>query len=156
MPTTNGHQVETGCVLDNHFGWHNHARLVGVAASLGFPISDDDQAIVDRYDTGDPDQTTDDDFEIVAGQGGIVDDAINWLNDHTPYECPTCGQPVEMTDSGGWWRHVGLQGDCPVRLMDHARGYLWHWYEGDFMLSPWCGGDDPDCDDDTCAHWSFQ
>lgn len=147
MPTTNGHQVETGCVLDNHWGWHNTARAIAVAVDLGYPITDAESDTVACYDIDE------DCADEVIGQGGILDDAVNWLNDHTPYECPTCGQPVEMTDSGGWWRHVGLQGDCPVRLMDQARGYLWHWYEGDFMLSPWCGGDDPDCDDDTCAHW---
>jgi hypothetical protein len=83
MPTTNGHEVVTGLVLDGHYGWHNHARMIGVATSLGFPISDDDQAMVDRYDTGDPSQTNEDDAEAVIGQGGLMDDALEWLNDHT-------------------------------------------------------------------------
>jgi hypothetical protein len=115
MPTTNGHEVVTGCVLDNHFGWHNHARLINeVAIPFGFVLDDEGQAAVDRYDTGDPDQTDENDPEVVMD---ILREAEDWLNEHT-------------TD-----------------------GYLWHWSDGDFFLSPWCGGDDPDCDDDECAHW---
>ena len=151
MPTTNGHEVSTGCVLDNHWGWHNHARLIATAVELGFPINDEEQATILRYDAGDdPDGSL---AEVVAGQGGIMDDAEAWLNDHTPAECFHCGQPVELTDSGQWWRHVGLWRDtCGVQFADHARHYVWHWHDGDFLLSTLC--DDPDeCTDDMCGHW---
>ena len=108
--TTNGHPVQTGCVLDGHWGWHNHARMIGVATDLGYELDDDAQALVDRYDAGDSDYESGDP-EIVAS---IMDDAERWLNDHT-------------TD-----------------------GYLWHWQDGEFFLSPYCGGDE-DCDDDECV-----
>ena len=112
MPTTNGHAVEVGLVLDGHYGWHNHARMIAEAVGLGYEVSDADQAIIDRYDSGDQ---QDDDFEIVHD---LMDDAERWLNEHTD------------------------------------DGYLWHWSDGEFFLSPMCDNDD--CDDDTCAHWSFQ
>lgn len=149
MPITNNHPVNVGLVLDGHYGWHNHARLIAEAVSLGFPITDDDQAMVDTYDAGE----TDDDHESIIGQGGIMDDAEAWLNANTPAECTHCGQPVEWRQSG-WWTHIGLRGQCPLRMSDTAKHYLWHWSDGEFFLSPQC--EDDDCDDDTCAHWSFQ
>jgi hypothetical protein len=30
-------------------------------------------------------------------------------------------------------------------------GWMFHWRDGEFFLSPIC--EDGDCDDDTCAHW---
>ena len=147
MPTTNGHLVNTGCVLDNHFGWHNHARMIEVATGLGWDLSSEDWATVVLYDSGDSDPNGND-TEIVMS---LMDDAERWLNDNTPSVCTSCGQPVQLTDSGVWWTHSGLQGDCEYRMMDHAQHYVWHWHDGDFMLSPMC--DDGDCDDETCAHW---
>jgi hypothetical protein len=84
----------------------------------------------------------------------MMDEAERWLNEHTPAECRDCGQPVESHPTG-WWSHIGLRGQC-WRLSDgeSVQGYLWHWSDGEFFLSPMC--DDEDCDDDTCAHWSFQ
>ncbi len=35
------------------------------------------------------------------------------------FQCSYCAEPVERTDSGGWWRHVdSLTGPCGYRLMD--------------------------------------
>ena len=31
-----------------------------------------------------------------------------------------------------------------------ADGFVWHWSDGEFFLSPYCGDDDG-CDDETCA-----
>jgi hypothetical protein len=31
------------------------------------------------------------------------------------------------------------------------QGFVWHWCDGEFFLSPICGDDD--CEDETCAHW---
>lgn len=150
MPTTNNHNVTTGLVLDGHYGWHNHARMIAEAVGLGYVISDDDQAIVDRYDEGDSDPNGPDDEVVVD----IMDSAERWLNEHTPGCCKDCGEPVE-SHLTGWWSHVGLRGQC-WRLSDgeNVQHYVWHWTDGEFFLSPMC--DDQDCDDETCAHWSFQ
>jgi hypothetical protein len=151
MPTTNGHEVQTGCVLSAPYGWHNHGRLIDVAESLGFPLTNADRDLVSNYNmTGGID-----DAEYVIGQGGIMDDAEAWLNANTGVECLTCGQPVQRTDSGAWYVHVGLQGDCPVRMSDSAQHYVWHWTDGEFYLSVLCE-DAETCQDETCAHWSFQ
>lgn len=77
--TCNGHVVEPGCVLDNHWGWHNHARMIEVATGLGFVISDEDQAVVDRYDSGES-EDDDNDSEVVSD---LMDEAERWLNDNT-------------------------------------------------------------------------
>lgn len=37
-------------------------------------------------------------------------------------------------------------------LNDHTEeGFVWHWHDGEFFLSPMC--EHGDCDDETCAHW---
>ena len=146
--TTNGHAVQTGCVLDNHWGWHNHARLIFLAADLGFPLDEADADHVRAYDEdGDEDY-----MEVVAGQGGIMDDAEQWLNDNTVPTCRDCGEAMYAT-SDGFYRHVGYSNGrtpCGVAATDTVQHYLWHWHDGDFFLSPYCGGDD-DCADDMCA-----
>lgn len=111
MPTTNNHEVVVGLVLDGHFGWHNHARMIAVATDLGFELDVAGQRDVDFYDSG---ETNDNDSvtEIVMD---IMDDAERWLNEHTD------------------------------------DGYVWHWSDGEFFLSPMC--ENGDCDDETCAHW---
>lgn len=113
MPTTNNHPVNVGCVLSAPFGWHNLARMIAVATDLGYVISDDEQAIVDRYEAGDSDPDSND-HEVVIE---MMDDAEAWLNEHTD------------------------------------DGYLWHWSDGEFFLSPFCGDE---CDDEMCACWSFR
>jgi hypothetical protein len=32
-------------------------------------------------------------------------------------------------------------------------GFVWHWHDGEFFLSPMCE-DEEGCTDETCAHWS--
>ena len=176
---TNGHEVVFGCVLDNHWGWHNHKRMIDEAIALGFELSDEYQKMLAAYDDesicayaddecfGDvtnhvcfrhsedrPFNMEDPDYwpEIVHD---IMNEAEQWLNEHTPAMCFHCGKPVEANEQGSWWHHVSLDDEhaCGVRLADHARFALWHWSDGDFFLSPWCGGDDDSCTDETCAHW---
>jgi hypothetical protein len=149
MPTTNGHAVEVGLVLDGHYGWHNHARMIAEAVGLGYEVSDADQAIIDRYDTGD--YSGDDAMDEAERVTDLMDEAERWLNEHTPAECINCGQPVEWRPSG-WYIHAGIRGQCSLRMSDTAQGYVWHWSDGEFFLSPMCDNDD--CDDETCAHWS--
>lgn len=45
----------------------------------------------------------------------------------------------------------GLTDQAEVWLNDHTTdGFIWHWSDGEFFLSLWCG-EDPDCTDDECA-----
>jgi hypothetical protein len=34
------------------------------------------------------------------------------------FTCPDCGRPIERTESGGWWRHVGMPDGCWRLSMD--------------------------------------
>lgn len=149
MPTTNGHAVTTGLVLDGHFGWHNHKRMIDVACDLGFPLPESDRVVLDAYDSGEHNEDMTHEFVFE-----MMDEAEQWLNHNTPPVCTQCGEPVEWRPSG-WFTHVGLRGQCSLRMSDTCQRYMWHWWEGDFMLSPWCGKEDgdPGCDDDTCICW---
>lgn len=76
MPIVNGHECNTGLVLDGHFGWHNHVRMLQTAEGLGWKIDPELQAVMDRYDADDSDP----DHEIIFD---AMDEAEQWLNDHT-------------------------------------------------------------------------
>lgn len=43
----------------------------------------------------------------------------------------------------------GIESALNARL---GEGFVAHWFDGEFFISPYCG-DDPECSDDTCAHW---
>jgi hypothetical protein len=73
----NGQPVETGCVFDNHFGWHNHARLINLAHELGFELSGEDLLLVQLYDEGNDD---DNNSEVIFE---MMEEAEAWLNEHT-------------------------------------------------------------------------
>lgn len=46
-----------------------------------------------------------------------------------------------------------VMNDAESWLNDHtASGYVWHWRDGEFFLSPLCENPDA-CTDETCAHW---
>lgn len=118
MPIVNGHNAEVGCYAEGSRGWYAGERVIDVAIDFGWELDAEAEAAVERYYHGEDrfDNDSDDLVEVVAGQGGIVDEAEEWLNDHT------------------------------------SEGFLWHWHEGEFFLSPIC--DDPEtCTDETCAHW---
>ena len=160
MPYTNGQLVNTGCVAEGSRGWYAGQRVIEEAQGLGWELDAEGQEAVDRYYTSawDSEDPADATFEIVVGQGGIVDEAAQWLNDNTPPTCPNCGQPAEPSEgqfgtSVGFWRHVNGQGSCIYRLFDHVLSYVWYWHDGEFFLSPICD-DEEECSDDECAHWS--
>jgi hypothetical protein len=119
----NGQECNTGLVLDGHFGWHNHVRMLEVAEGLGWEIDDELRAYMDLYESGDYDQ----DSNVPEYIFEAMDEAENWLNDHTQ------GFPLEPE---------------PGRP---NISYIWHWSDGEFFLSPLC--ENGDCDDETCAHW---
>jgi hypothetical protein len=107
----NEQECSTGLVLDGHFGWHNHVRMLQTAEGLGWEIDDELQAVMDLYDSGDYDY----DSNIPEIIFDAMQEAENWLNDRTD------------------------------------DGFVWHWHDGEFFLSPLC--ENGDCNDDTCAHW---
>ena len=45
----------------------------------------------------------------------------------------------------------GYADEAEAWLNDNTEeGFVWHWSDGEFFLSPYCGGDE-DCNDETCA-----
>lgn len=79
---------QAGCWLEGSRGWYASSALVRIAESLGMPLDDDDNALLDAYNSGDTGDITlstgevTDPFECVAGQGGMADMAETWLNDN--------------------------------------------------------------------------
>ena len=117
MPTTtNGHTVDTGCVLDSHHGWHNHARMIAEAVSLGFELDDDAQALVDRYDAGET--------------GRIVprDELIRYHDHRGMFHqtCPHCDAIVILFDDDEHWCDKVYVNDHEIvnDIMDEAERWL--------------------------------
>lgn len=89
--------AEAGCWLDGHMGWHNHYRVVDLAFDYGWSPDDRDVivAIRDAY-AADPYRDTAEVItgplipetvhlgEAVFGQGGLVDDATDYLQSLAP------------------------------------------------------------------------
>jgi len=52
-----------------------------------------------------------------------------------------------------WEWHIEAADEIETWLNDHtSEGFVWHWHDGEFFLSPICD-DEEECDDETCAHW---
>jgi hypothetical protein len=153
MPIVNGHQAATGCVAAGHRGWYVGQAAIEEAQAFGFELDAEGQAAVERYYSYMTNESTPEEhselFEIVVGQGGIVDEATEWLNDHTHGIRKRDGADVTWGEVEGEW----FLADGTVVPEEQVQRFLWHWWEGEFFLSPYCGGDDPDCEDETCAHW---
>lgn len=67
-----------GCWLNGGQGWHNTYRIVDRAQEWGWTELDAvGQGVVDRYRVGIAD---DDDNEMMTGQGGIADQAFDYLD----------------------------------------------------------------------------
>ena len=125
MPIINGHSVETGCYIDGHWGQYGTDRLADIAEGFGWKAfhPTDDPREMRRVAEADP-QITASWTEWYWEQHHAGGDAIEeWLNVATSNHDADGSQP----------------------------GYIWHWYNGEFFLSPMC--DDGDCDDETCIHW---
>jgi hypothetical protein len=77
--------AEAGTWLDGNQGWHNHYRVVDIAQSYGWKGLDeweDGEGIVSRYRAN---EGTDDDHEAMIGQGGLVDEATEYLESLAPF-----------------------------------------------------------------------
>jgi len=74
--------TDTGTWLAGHMGWHNTYRVVERAAEYGMELSDDDRKAIDQYrESNGLDM---DAWETVGGQGGLSDQATEYLNQHAP------------------------------------------------------------------------
>lgn len=58
-PTGETEELTPGVLLDGHFGWHNIARLIWTAQSLGMDIPEQDSLLLSKWDDGDADDYTD-------------------------------------------------------------------------------------------------
>jgi hypothetical protein len=79
--------ADAGCLIDGHHGWHGHAMAIDLAVDAGMPLTDQDQDILDRYRSGDPDQDPEGNLsDAMINQGGLLDQSEDWLNDHAAPE----------------------------------------------------------------------
>lgn len=170
MPIVNGHQAETGCYVDGHWGQYGPDRLAEQAEAFGWPSTEDDdprwwRTVAQALDDGlPPPEGTPDGIDAAGAwerHSESADDIERWLNDNTAVMCKNCGHPLVYDHGIDEYRHHPLghsddSRDCPAENQNGERAdpqhYVWHWSDGEFFLSPIC--DDPEvCDDDTCAHW---
>jgi hypothetical protein len=116
MPITNGHEVETGCVADGaNRGWYVGRRVIEEAESLGWELDAEGVAAVELYYSGETDvEGYDDAADIVSNQGGILDEAEQWLNDHTSEGFVWC-----WFDGSFFLSPICENGDCDDETCAH-------------------------------------
>lgn len=84
MSENNGNTIErvtpddAGCWIEGSRGWYGSQRLIEIAESYGFALSAEDRDAVDAYFASDDADGSA--AEAVTGQGGIADDAEDYLN----------------------------------------------------------------------------
>lgn len=71
-----------GCWLDGTLGWHNTYRIIDLATGWGWlgPVEPEWagwEKVVERYRA---DEGTDDDHEAMISQGGLADQAFDYLD----------------------------------------------------------------------------
>lgn len=77
---------DVGCYLDGHFGWHNTYRVIELARSLGFVVSDADWRPIETYKEGyyDRDICEDEEYDAAAeAVNGLSDAATEYLQSIT-------------------------------------------------------------------------
>lgn len=85
----NGEQVAVGTWFDGQYGWTNSYRIIDLAVGHGFPMNDDDRAVLEWYrNSGDSDAGASDEelnmLEAATGQGGLSDKATDFMQDLLP------------------------------------------------------------------------
>lgn len=76
-----------GCWLGGHFGWHNAYRVVEKAHAYGFTIPSEYMDVMQNYwdhGTFTSFEETDEQWEAVHGQGGLADQATEFLQGKAP------------------------------------------------------------------------
>jgi len=141
--TVNGrrHQLETGCVLDGHFGWHNTYRVVReIAQPLGYMLSADDDAILSAY------EKQEDSLDLPTGN------PHRWQYGRysATKTCSVCGLlPLDQEDNESecvLHYDAGLISECATEIADEATEWLneatyygtWVWDMGELYLRHDC------------------
>jgi hypothetical protein len=129
VTTVAGVECEPGCWVDGHWGQYGPDHLADRASELGW----------------EPETCLDDPRELRR------------ITDHIDDMGYTRGRDVRSDAIGiqtGFYELVPEACDKIENwLNEHTPdGYVWHWRDGEFFLSPICDDED-DCTDDTCAHW---
>jgi hypothetical protein len=128
-PAVNNHDyAEPGCWAAGHRGWYIGDRVIEIAEGFGYELDAEGQAVRERYYAGESDPESDD-FEIVVGQGGIVDEAEQWLNDHTDGCRKSDGAHV-------FWHGQWYDDDGNAVPDEDVQRFVWHFSDGEFFLSP--------------------
>ncbi len=84
-------------------------------------------------------------------------EAFGWSPDKPTDDPREIRKEAEAAEEEGrshwhWEVYMEAADDIEEWLNDRTGfGYIWHWHDGEFFLSPLC--ENGDCDDDTCAHW---
>ena len=75
---------EAGVWLDRAWGWRNNYRVVDIAISYGFTLTEQERRDLAIY-TDEPHLTIPEEvFAAVTDQGGLTDRATEFLNGHAP------------------------------------------------------------------------
>lgn len=75
FPIKTATPADAGCWLSDHLGWRIGCAVVEIAVERGWPITAQDQAVVDRYGSGDG-RPADGDYV-----DAVVTDVVAWLTD---------------------------------------------------------------------------
>lgn len=68
---------EAGCLIGGHHGWHGHAYKLDLAVQSGYPITKDQQLVLDCYRTGMPECD-----DCPDRMPDLMDKAEAWMNEH--------------------------------------------------------------------------
>lgn len=125
MPDIKGTTYDVGCYVDGHWGQYGASRVLRIADDiLGTNYWDDTQTAMLAHITPDEDYT-----DEQCGIGGHTGELVGC--EHTSWAADEAETALNDATPAGW---------------------MWHWHDGEFFLSPICD-DENNCTDETCAHW---
>lgn len=150
----NGHAVEPGCWVDGHWGQYGPDHLADRAEELGWEpaMPADDPRFLRGFADEIAEYNPPEPFcETCRAHVDYDRERQEWVGPITVLAHQH--QPI-WPSANVWEQRVDATDAIEEWLNEHTEteGYVWHWRDGEFFLSPIC--DDPEeCDDDTCAHW---
>lgn len=129
---TKTYPYETGCYVDGHWGNYALSRMLTIA-----------------------DDILGTDFYAQADKAWHETPEIVYNPETGQYEDGPKPDPSDTWDGFTFELLHEIADEAETALNAHAYNavgatVLWHWHDGEFFLSPWCGDDD-DCTDDDCA-----
>jgi len=85
MVSVNGHETETGCYVDGHWGQYGPDRVEEIAENFGYELTDDDNCAHWRIVADSADDADNHDKAYGAWEAHMecADAAEEWLNEHT-------------------------------------------------------------------------